>query len=155
MLNAGTVSTRKIVTVDGHESVYATNALSGGFLLALSMLPFMPDNARIVFNTSVAAFDVPPLSASAVDSSDLLGQLKIGDELKLSHMLVIYARSKALQLLIAQELARRLQQAGRKIAIQAVHPGIIMTAMWTGKPVHRLHSRRSLTWQHYIPDDVC
>ena len=116
---------------------YATNALSGGFLLTLSLLPFMPDSARIVFNSSVASYDIPSLSASQVDSSDLIGRKKIGDELEMRTMILLCAlstlscadasdaRSKALQLVITQELARRLQLAGRKIAIHAAHPGIV------------------------------
>ena len=95
VLNAGTVSTRKIASLENHEMTYATNALCGGFLFTLKLLPFMPDEARIVFNSSVASYDIPPLSASQVDSSDLLGRIKIGDELEMRMMILLCAPRSA------------------------------------------------------------
>lgn len=113
--NAGIVNLRHEKTVDGIESVFATNHLAY-FLLTLLLLPRLRASApsRIV-NVASDAHRI-----GRIDFDDL------GSERSYKAMRV-YGTSKLANILFTYELARRL--AGSGVTVNCVHPGAVATRL--------------------------
>jgi NAD(P)-dependent dehydrogenase (short-subunit alcohol dehydrogenase family) len=118
--NAGTVFSRRTLTIDGVEATLAVNHLAG-FLLTRLLLDRVRDSApaRIVFTASAAH------RSATLDLEDL------GFERGYSIMRA-YARSKLCNVLTARALARRLEGTG--VTVTSLHPGAVATSIWNGAP---------------------
>lgn len=112
--NAGIVSLRRQTTVDGLESVFATNHLAP-FLLTSLLLPRLRESApaRIV-NVSSHAHRMAQL-----DFDDLQNERRY-------RFMRVYG-SKLCNLLFTRELARRLEGTG--VSVNALHPGMVHTGL--------------------------
>jgi retinol dehydrogenase-14 len=111
--NAGVTLRRRVETVDGLESVFATNHL-GPFLLTNLLLPVLTASApaRVVTVASGAH------AMGKIDFNDL--QASRGyDEIR------VYNQSKLANLLFSYELARRI--AGTGVTANAADPGFVKT----------------------------
>ena len=118
--NAGTVFSRRQLTVDGIESTFAINHLAGFLLTALlrdRLVESAP--ARVVFTSSAAHY------SATMDLDDL------GFEQGYSIMKA-YGRSKLANVLTARRLAQQLEGTG--VTVTALHPGAIATNIWSGAP---------------------
>jgi NAD(P)-dependent dehydrogenase (short-subunit alcohol dehydrogenase family) len=118
--NAGTVFSRRHLTVDGIESTFAINHLAGFLLTALlrdRLVESAP--ARVVFTSSEAHY------SATMDLDDL------GFEQGYSIMKA-YGRSKLANVLTTRRLARELEGTG--VTVTALHPGAIATNIWSGAP---------------------
>jgi NAD(P)-dependent dehydrogenase (short-subunit alcohol dehydrogenase family) len=113
--NAGVISPRREVTVDGLEMQFAVNHL-GYFLLTNLLLPQLRAGApsRIV-NVSSGAH-----SHATLDFADL--QSERGYDPK-----EVYSRTKLANILFTYELARRLGGAG--VTVNCLTPGVVATRM--------------------------
>jgi NAD(P)-dependent dehydrogenase (short-subunit alcohol dehydrogenase family) len=109
--NAGMVTTRRQMTVDGLESLFEINHLSP-FLLTNLLLPSLLDAtpSRIVFVASNAA------QSARLDFDDL--QLVKGWS-----PMKAYGRSKLGNIMLCYALARRLQGTG--VTVNCLHPGFV------------------------------
>jgi len=109
--NAAVFLATRTTTVEGFEMMFATNYL-GPFLLTRLLVPFLEAGkpARIV--------NVTAPSTVRPDLDDLQGERKFSP-------LHAFGASKAAELLLTYALAGRL--AGRGIAVNAYHPGIVKT----------------------------
>ena len=118
--NAGTVFSRRTLTVDGIEATFAVNHLAG-FLLTALLLDRIRESApaRIVFTSSEGHY------SGTLDLDDL------GFEHGYSIMRA-YSRSKLANVLTARLLARRLDGTG--VTVTSLHPGAIATNIWSGAP---------------------
>lgn len=117
--NAGGANSPRSDTVDGFETTFATNHLSG-FLLTSKLLPAVLQAAtdapaRVVFTSSYGHFN------SALDFDDL--QLRTGYS-----TLKAYGRSKLMNLLTAREMHRRF--GDKNIVASSFHPGAVRTPIW-------------------------
>jgi retinol dehydrogenase 12 len=111
--NAGVYLPKRIVTVDGYETVFATNHL-GHFLLTNLVLDRMKESApsRIVNVTSDAH------KGAKIDFEDLMGEKKFSG-------FKAYSQSKLANILFTYELARRLE--GTEVTVNCLHPGVVRT----------------------------
>jgi retinol dehydrogenase-14 len=118
--NAGTVFSRRTLTVDGVEATFAVNHLAG-FLLTELLLDRLRESApaRIVFTSSAGHY------SGSLDLDD------VGFERGYSTMRA-YTRSKLANVLLARHLARRLEGSG--VTVTSLHPGAISTNIWNGAP---------------------
>jgi retinol dehydrogenase-12 len=117
--NAAIVTRRREESADGHEVIWQTNFL-GAFLLTRLLLPALrtAPSPRIV-----------NVSSEAHRSGRL-----VWDDLELARGgyrgIRAYANSKLALVLFTRELARRQP----RIAVNAVHPGVIATNIWRAAP---------------------
>ena len=122
----GLTTGTKITTVDGFEITYAVNML-GSFALTIQLLKkgYFASNARIVSVSSSGMYNGRQSRPTSLNSPDLLGQFKEGDELPLDTLLGLYGRSKALQVVFTVELQERLRkdEQYRDVVVQVCHPG--------------------------------
>lgn len=111
--NAGVYLTRRIATVDGFESTFATNHL-GTFLLTNLLLDLLEASApsRIVNVTSNAHY------GATVNFEDLQGEKKFSGW-------QAYSLSKLAMILFTHELARKLDGTG--VTVNSAHPGVVRT----------------------------
>ena len=118
--NAGGVSTRRLLTVDGIEQTFAVNHL-GYFLLTNLLLDLVIKSApaRIINVASTGHY------RGTLDFDDL------GFE-RGYQILKAYTRSKLANVLFTRRLARQLE--GRGVTVNAVHPGGVATNIWSGAP---------------------
>jgi NAD(P)-dependent dehydrogenase (short-subunit alcohol dehydrogenase family) len=110
--NAGMVSTRHRMSVDGFELTFATNHL-GPFLLTQLLLDRMTDDGRIV------------TVASRVHYKGKLDLARIADPKARYGAQAAYAQSKLANVLHTIALARRL--AATRITVNCLHPGVVAT----------------------------
>jgi NAD(P)-dependent dehydrogenase (short-subunit alcohol dehydrogenase family) len=110
--NAGMVSTRHRMSVDGFELTFATNHL-GPFLLTQLLLDRMTDDGRIV------------TVASRVHYKGKLDLARIADPKARYGAQAAYAQSKLANVLHTFALARRL--AATRITVNCLHPGVVAT----------------------------
>ncbi|HYK82594.1 MAG TPA: SDR family oxidoreductase [Gemmatimonadales bacterium] len=116
--NAGIATRQRQLSPDGHELTWATNFL-GGFLLTRLLLP--------------ALRRAPEPRVVNVSSGAHVGAHIRWDDLERERNFrgySAYAQSKLAQVLFTRELARREP----RIAVTAVHPGVIRTAIWRAGP---------------------
>jgi NAD(P)-dependent dehydrogenase (short-subunit alcohol dehydrogenase family) len=110
--NAGMVSTRHRMSMDGFELTFASNHL-GHFLLVRLLLEHMGSRARIINVASRAHF------RGRLDLDAVV------DPLARYNGIAAYASSKLANVLFTFALARRL--AGSGITANCLHPGIVAT----------------------------
>ncbi|WP_246096538.1 SDR family oxidoreductase [Paenibacillus sinopodophylli] len=128
--NAGVVSLKRQLTVDGHESQLGVNHL-GHFLLTNELLDLIKraPQGRII-NLSSGAHKA--------------GSIHFNDPTLSKGYNVVkgYAQSKLANVLFTKELARRLSSTS--VTVNCVHPGAVATSLGVdrktgfGKSVHRL-----------------
>lgn len=116
--NAGTVFAKRQLTGDGFESTFAVNHL-GPFLFTELLRDRLAPDARIVNTASVAHY------RATMDFDDL------GFE-RGYQIMKAYGRSKLANVLYARELAR--QFGGTERTANALHPGAVVTNIWSGAP---------------------
>jgi NAD(P)-dependent dehydrogenase (short-subunit alcohol dehydrogenase family) len=110
--NAGMVSTRHRMSVDGFELTFATNHL-GPFLLTRLLLDRMAEAGRII-NV-----------ASRVHFRGKLDLERIADARARYSSIAAYAQSKLANVLFTFALARRL--SGTRVTANCLHPGVVAT----------------------------
>jgi NAD(P)-dependent dehydrogenase (short-subunit alcohol dehydrogenase family) len=117
--NAGVFLPKRIPTVDGLETTFATNHL-GHFLLTNLLLDQLKDSApsRIINITSSAH------RGTTIDFDDLQGEKKYSGY----HA---YSQSKLANVLFTYQLAKRLNGTG--VTVNCLHPGVVRTGF--GKDV--------------------
>ena len=120
LLNAGINGMHSGMTEDGCEIVFQTNHL-GHFLLANLMLPHMEPDGKI-FSTSSDMHD-SPMGKMVWEGTEALAHPS--EEGKQSRLR--YSFSKLCNLYFVYELARRLEEAGSGIHVNAFNPGMMQT----------------------------
>jgi NAD(P)-dependent dehydrogenase (short-subunit alcohol dehydrogenase family) len=116
--DAAIFTSKRFVTPDGLELMFATNYL-GPFLLTRLLVPSLEAaGASRVINVSAPSTMKP-------DFDDLQGERKFG-------AIVAFGASKAADLLFTYALARRLE--GKGVTVNAYHPGIVRTRLVRGAP---------------------
>ena len=110
--NAGMVSTRHRMSVDGFELTFATNHL-GPFLLTALLLERLSERARVI-NV-----------ASRIHLRGQIDSRRITDPRARYNALAAYAQSKLANVLCTFALARRLARTG--ICVNCLHPGVVAT----------------------------
>ena len=108
---AAVYTSHRSLTVDGYETMFATNVL-GPFLLTNLLL----DSVRTAEAARVIVLSAP--STSRLDFDNLQGEHRF-------RSLSAFGASKAADLLFTFELARRLE--GSPATANAVHPGLVRT----------------------------
>jgi NAD(P)-dependent dehydrogenase (short-subunit alcohol dehydrogenase family) len=118
--NAGSVSDKRQLTVDGIEQTFAVNHL-GYFLITNLLLDLLEKSApaRVVNVASIGH------RRGTMDFDDL------GYE-RGYFIMKAYSRSKLGNVLFTVELARRL--AGRGVTVNCLHPGGVATNIWSHAP---------------------
>jgi len=109
--NAGGLFRERRLTDRGVEYTFHVNHLAP-YLLTAELLPTLADDARIV-TTSSGAHRGVDLAFESIRSVDSYSGFRA------------YQRSKLANVLFSNELARRLDHAGRSITSNAFHPGAI------------------------------
>ena len=115
---AGVYTPKRTVTVDGFETMFATNLL-GPFLLTNLVRPQL----RAAGSARVLVISAP--SGTKLDFDDLQGERRF-------RSLTNFGASKAADLLFTFELARRLDGTG--VTANAIHPGLVRTSLMSGAP---------------------
>jgi retinol dehydrogenase 12 len=108
--NAGMVSTRHRVSVDGFELTFATNHL-GPFLLTALLLDRLAQTARVINVASRAHF------RARADFD------RVTNPRARYNAMAAYAQSKLANVLHTFALARRL--SGTRICVNCLHPGVV------------------------------
>jgi NAD(P)-dependent dehydrogenase (short-subunit alcohol dehydrogenase family) len=116
--NAATFTQKRSTTVDGLETMFATNHL-GPFLLTNLLLD------RLATGAPSRVINVTAPSTSKLDFDDLQGERQFS-------ALTAFGRSKMCNLLFTYELARRL--AGSVTTVNALHPGLMKTNLMNQAP---------------------
>ncbi|KAF3490723.1 short-chain dehydrogenase/reductase [Arthroderma uncinatum] len=126
ILNAGVMGQDPYSTEDGYEIQFGTNYM-GHFLLTSLLIPTLRETASKpgsdvrILSVSSIGWQMAPSSPSA-----LLWLMTSTDELLKCNRWTRYGISKAANILLASELARRYPD----IMSVSVHPGIILTALY-------------------------
>ncbi|KAG0243587.1 hypothetical protein BGW41_001798 [Actinomortierella wolfii] len=117
--NAGVMDIPYRETKEGFEMQFGVNHL-GHYILTLGLLPLLnqAEQGRVVI-----------LSSNALYASDGIPYHLLKTNKKYSR-LGHYAHSKLANLLFAKALARRLQQSGSRITVNACHPGACYTELF-------------------------
>ena len=116
--DAAVFVSKRVVTPDGLELMFATNYL-GPFLLTRLLVP----NLEAASPSRVINVSAP--SSMMPDLDDLQGERAFG-------AIRAFGASKAAELLFTYALARRLQ--GKGVTVNAYHPGIVRTKLVRGAP---------------------
>ncbi len=126
VLNAGVMALPWKVTDDGFEQQWQVNVL-GHFLLCRLLLPALEDaedpTARIIHVASGAH----RLHPEPVDYDQLTAEHASDDGYDPWRA---YGRSKLANILLSNELARRLMDRGSDVTSNAAHPGKVKTDLW-------------------------
>jgi NAD(P)-dependent dehydrogenase (short-subunit alcohol dehydrogenase family) len=127
VLNAGIMALPWHRTADGFEQQWQVNVL-GHFLLSRLLLPSIAaaegPSGRIVHVASGAHRLHPrdvdyTLLAREHESADVFSEWQA------------YGRSKLANILLSNELSRRLKAAGSRVTSNALHPGNVNSALWS------------------------
>ncbi|KAL3292634.1 short-chain dehydrogenase [Colletotrichum asianum] len=118
ILNAGVMACPKGSTIDGFETHFATNYL-GHFLLFRLLQPALQASSSPSFNSRVVSVTSSLHRLGPVDFNDFNY-----DHLPY-HPLRAYARSKAANIYLANEIERRFGEKG--LHALSVHPGSVLT----------------------------
>ena len=116
--DAGVFLTKHAKTVDGIETTFAVNYLSG-FLLTNLLLDVLRSNAPARIVNVASAME----SGGKIDFEDLNGDRKFSGW-------TAYSNSKLAVIMFTYELARRLEGTG--VTVNALHPGAIRTHLGHG-----------------------
>jgi NAD(P)-dependent dehydrogenase (short-subunit alcohol dehydrogenase family) len=116
--DAATFVSKRFVTPDGLELMFATNYL-GPFLLTLLLIP------QLEAASPSRVINVSAPSSIKPDFDDLQGERAFG-------AIGAFGASKAANLLFTYALARKLE--GRGVTVNAYHPGIVRTRLVRGAP---------------------
>jgi len=116
--DAAVFVSKRVVTPDGLELMFATNYL-GPFLLTRLLVP----NLEAARPSRVVNVSAP--SSMMPDLDDLQGERTFAP-------IRAFGASKAADLLFTYALARRLQ--GRGVTVNAYHPGLVRTKLVRGAP---------------------
>jgi len=111
--NAAIFTSKRSITADGLELMFATNYL-GPFLLTRLLIP------RLEAARPSRIINVSAPSSMKPDFDDLQGERKFG-------AISAFGASKAEDLLFTYALARRLESGG--VTVNAYHPGIVRTRL--------------------------
>ncbi|KAF9938743.1 hypothetical protein BGZ67_010507 [Mortierella alpina] len=125
--NAGIMDVPFTLTKDGFESQFGVNHL-GHYLLTMELLPVLnrSSQGRIIVLSSNAMFPSHGIPYDHLRSKKSYSRLGY------------YAHSKLANLLFIKGLKRRLDQAGSRITVNAVHPGACRTNLFeSGHPLMR------------------
>ena len=114
--NAGIVNTRRQLTEDGYEEMFAVNHLAP-FLLTNLLLPVIKESApaRIVNVSSHAHTFVKNMGFDDLQAERQFKTFKV------------YGRSKLANILFTRELSKRLQEVG--VTANSLHPGAVSTGL--------------------------
>jgi len=127
VLNAGIMALPWRRTADGFEQQWQVNVL-GHFLLCRLLLPAVEaaedPSGRIVHVASGAH----RLHPESVDYALLAGEHENAEPYDQWRA---YGRSKLANILLSNELARRLVAAGSRVTSNALHPGNVNTGLWS------------------------
>lgn len=116
--DAATFVSKRFVTPDGLELMFATNYL-GPFLLTRLLVP------KLEAASPSRVINVSAPSSMKPDLDDLQGERAFG-------AIGAFGASKAADLLFTYALARKLE--GRGVTVNAYHPGIVRTRLVRGAP---------------------
>jgi retinol dehydrogenase-14 len=116
--NAAIFTSKRTITADGLELMFATNYI-GPFLLTRLLIP------RLEAARPSRIINVSAPSSMKPDFDDLQGERKFG-------AISAFGASKAEDLLFTYALARRLESSG--VTVNAYHPGIVRTKLVSGAP---------------------
>ena len=111
--NAGVFKNQRILTVDGLETMFATNHL-GPFLLTNLLMN------KLKSSSSARVLSITAPSTTSLDFDDLQGEKKF-------NAYTAFGASKMCNLLFTYELARRLE--GTHITANAIHPGLVKSGI--------------------------
>ncbi len=117
--NAGVTNTKRVLTVDGFEEMFAVNHLAH-FLLTHLLLERLRGNfpARVVNVASGAhAFCKSGINFEDVNFERGFGTVKV------------YGHSKLANILFTRQLAKKL--AGSNVTVNCCHPGVVATGLAT------------------------
>lgn len=122
--NAGVHLLRAKVSADGYDRMIATNHL-GPFLLTNLLLGLLEKGApsRVVIVASEAHRQADRVDVERLAEPGSYGAVE---------SLRVYGRSKLLNILFAQELARRMEGSG--VTVNAVCPGVVATGLLRDVP---------------------
>ncbi len=118
--NAGLTSASEVITEDGYELQFAVNCLAQ-LLFTLELLPVLEAAApsQVIFVTSMMH------KFGKLDFDSFQGWAKYGGNAS-------YSQSKLAMMLIAVELAQRLEH--KQIAVNTLHPGAVNTGIFDNYP---------------------
>ncbi|KAF9108598.1 hypothetical protein BGX29_010204 [Mortierella sp. GBA35] len=125
--NAGVMDIPFTLTKDGFESQFGVNHL-GHYKLTMELLPLLNKSTqgRIVVVASAAMFPSRGIPYNGVRSKSSYSRLGY------------YAHSKLANMLFVKGLKRRLDQAGSKITVNAVHPGTCRTDLFSNNAMSNI-----------------
>jgi NAD(P)-dependent dehydrogenase (short-subunit alcohol dehydrogenase family) len=113
--NAGVVNTRRSLTIDGIETVFAVNHLAYFLLTHLLLERLRASTPARIVNVASEAHKF-----GALDFDDLGGERRY-------RPMRIYGQSKLANILFTYELARRLDGTG--VTVNCLHPGAVATGL--------------------------
>ena len=111
--NAGIYKKDRGTTVDGYETMFATNHL-GPFLLTYMLMD------RLLASGSARIINISAPSTTELNFEDLQGE-------KNFNSLIAFGATKMANLLFTFELARRMENTG--VTVNAIHPGLVRSAL--------------------------
>ncbi|MGB5373101.1 MAG: SDR family NAD(P)-dependent oxidoreductase [Polyangiales bacterium] len=127
VLNAGIMALPWHRTVDGFEQQWQVNAL-GHFLFYRLLLPAIAAARKPTGRIVHVASGAHRLHPEEVDYDVLAKEHESPDGFDQWRA---YGRSKLANILLSDELARRLKAAGSAVTSNALHPGNVNTALWS------------------------
>jgi NAD(P)-dependent dehydrogenase (short-subunit alcohol dehydrogenase family) len=127
VLNAGIMALPWHRTIDGFEQQWQVNVL-GHFLFCRLLLPAISAAKEPAGRIVHVASGAHRLHPDAVDYDELAREHDRPDEFREWHA---YGRSKLANILLSNELARRLASAGSKVTSNALHPGNVNSGLWS------------------------
>jgi len=127
VLNAGVMALPWARTDDGFEQQWQVNAL-GHFLFCRLLLPAITAAEQPLGRIVHVASGAHRLHPQAVDYALLTSEHESAEGFDQWRA---YGRSKLANILLSNELARRLETAGSTVTSNALHPGNVKTDLWS------------------------